>query len=70
LRSCSSAQTRQYPCDAGSDEELFVVTQGHAVFDLDGHRVDAPAGTVVHCPTGVQFDAIRGEPGFGQLIGA
>jgi hypothetical protein len=49
--------------DAGSDEELFVVTQGHAVFDLDGDRVDAPAGTLVHCPTGVHRTALAEEAG-------
>jgi hypothetical protein len=36
--------------DAGSDEELFVVMRGHAVFELDGDRVDAPAGTLVYSP--------------------
>ena len=29
-------------------EELYVVLDGHATFTLDGERVDAPAGTVLH----------------------
>jgi hypothetical protein len=33
--------------DPTADEELFVVLRGHAVFELDGDRVDAPAGTLV-----------------------
>ena len=28
-------------------EELYLVTQGRAVFELDGERRDAPAGTFV-----------------------
>ena len=28
-------------------EELFAVMSGHAVFTVDGHDVDAPAGTLV-----------------------
>jgi hypothetical protein len=49
--------------DAGSDEELFVVMRGHAVFELDGDRVDAPAGTLVYSPTGVKRTAFAEEPG-------
>ena len=30
-----------------ADEELYLVLQGHATFELDGERVDAPAGTFV-----------------------
>jgi hypothetical protein len=30
-----------------ADEELYIVTRGHAVFEVDGNRVDAPAGTLV-----------------------
>jgi tetratricopeptide (TPR) repeat protein len=28
-------------------EELYLVTAGHAVFDVEGERIDAPAGTIV-----------------------
>ena len=33
--------------ESDSDEELYLVLQGRAVFELDGDRVDAPAGTFV-----------------------
>jgi hypothetical protein len=37
--------------DPAADQELFLVLRGHAVFDLDGDRVDAPHGTLVYaCP--------------------
>src|SRR5262245_42334237 len=35
---------------ATGHEELYVVTEGHARFTLDGDVVEAPAGTVVHVP--------------------
>ena len=31
--------------EAGDAEELYVVHRGSATFELDGERVDAPAGT-------------------------
>jgi len=33
--------------ESDSDEELYLVLKGRAVFELDGDRVDAPAGTFV-----------------------
>jgi len=33
--------------DADRNEELYLVTSGRAVFELDGERRDAPAGTFV-----------------------
>jgi hypothetical protein len=36
--------------DPSADEELFLVLQGRAVFDIDGSQVDAPAGTLVFAP--------------------
>jgi hypothetical protein len=33
--------------DPTADQELFLVLRGHALFELDGNRVDAPAGTLV-----------------------
>jgi tetratricopeptide (TPR) repeat protein len=36
--------------DPTADEELFLVLRGHAVFELDGTSVDAPAGTLVFAP--------------------
>jgi hypothetical protein len=44
------------------NEELYLVLQGHAVFELDGDRVDAPAGTFVFAPPGVKRTAFAEEP--------
>src|ERR671919_2034440 len=46
-----------------SDEELYVVVRGRAVFELDGDRVPAPAGTFVFAPPGVKRTAYAEEPG-------
>ena len=46
-----------------SNEELYLVLQGRAVFELDGDRVDAPAGTFVFAPPGVKRTAFAEEPG-------
>lgn len=43
--------------DPTADQELFVVLRGHAVFDIDGDRVDAPAGTLVFAPPGTRRTA-------------
>ena len=49
--------------DAGEgDEELYLVHAGHATFELDGERVDAPAGTFVFAPAGVKRTAFAEEP--------
>ena len=44
-------------------EELYVVQRGRAVFELDGKRADAPAGTFVHVRPGVKRTAFAEEPG-------
>jgi tetratricopeptide (TPR) repeat protein len=44
-------------------EELYVVLQGRATFELDGDRVDAPAGTLVFARPGVKRTAFAEEPG-------
>jgi mannose-6-phosphate isomerase-like protein (cupin superfamily) len=44
------------------NEELYVVLQGRAVFELDGERVDAPAGTLVFVRPGVKRTAFAEEP--------
>ena len=60
--------------DPTRDEELFLVLRGHAVFELEGDRVDAPAGTLVFAPprtkrtasaveAGTTVLAIEGSPG-------
>jgi tetratricopeptide (TPR) repeat protein len=47
--------------DPTADEELFLVLRGHAVFELDGDRVEAPAGTLVFAPPGTKRTAFATE---------
>src|SRR3954449_1084746 len=49
--------------DADSQEELYLVQQGRARFELDGEQVDAPAGTFVFAPPAVKRTAFAEEPG-------
>jgi tetratricopeptide (TPR) repeat protein len=44
-------------------EELYLVQQGRATFELDGERLDAPAGTFVFVPPDVKRTAFAEEPG-------
>ena len=44
------------------NEELYLVLSGRAVFELDGERVDAPAGTLVFARPGVKRTAFAEEP--------
>ena len=44
-------------------EELYLVMQGRAVFELDGERRDAPAGTFVFVEPDVKRTAFAEEPG-------
>jgi tetratricopeptide (TPR) repeat protein len=44
------------------NEELYLVQRGRAVFELDGDRVDAPAGTLVFARPGVKRTAFAEEP--------
>src|SRR5215469_2875634 len=48
--------------DPTADQELFLVLRGHAVFDLDGDHVDAPAGTLVFAPPRTKRTATAREP--------
>ena len=48
--------------DGASHEELYLVMRGRAVFELDGDRVDAPAGTFVFAPPNVKRTAFAEEP--------
>jgi hypothetical protein len=48
--------------EAGWDEELYFVQSGRAAFELDGERVDAPAGTLVFARPGVKRTAYAQEP--------
>jgi hypothetical protein len=47
--------------DVAADQELFLVMRGRAVFELDGDRVDAPAGTLVFAASGVNRTAVAEE---------
>ena len=49
--------------EEGEDEELYLVHTGRATFELDGERVDAPAGTFVFARPGVKRTAFAEEPG-------
>ena len=62
--------------DPTADQELFLVLRGHAVFELDGDRIDAPAGTLIFAPPhtkrtataaqeGTTIVAVEGTPGQG-----
>ena len=48
--------------EADEDEELYAVLRGRAVFELDGERLDAPAGTLVFVRPGVTRTAFAEEP--------
>jgi hypothetical protein len=49
--------------DDDQQEELYLVQAGRARFQLDGERVDAPAGTLVFAGPGVKRTAFAEEPG-------
>jgi quercetin dioxygenase-like cupin family protein len=49
--------------EAGDMEELYLVHSGRARFELDGERIDAPAGTLVFAKPGVRRTAFAEEPG-------
>jgi hypothetical protein len=46
------------PGDPTNDEELFVVLRGHATFEVDGQRVDAPSGTLLSVSPGTPRSAV------------
>ena len=48
--------------ESDRNEELYVVVQGRAVFELDGERRDAPAGTLVFVRPGINRTAFAEEP--------
>ena len=49
--------------DEDAPEELYLVQQGRATFELDGERVDAPAGTFVYVAPTTKRTAFAEEPG-------
>ena len=48
--------------DSGN-EELYIVTRGRAIFELDGERRKVPAGTFVFVPSNVKRTAFAEEAG-------
>ena len=48
--------------EAGEHEELYLVHQGRARFEIDGKAVDAPTGTLVYAKPGVKRTAFAEEP--------
>jgi quercetin dioxygenase-like cupin family protein len=54
--------------DPTADQELFVVLRGHAAFEIEGDRVDAPAGTFVYAPPGIKRRAFAEEAGTAILL--
>jgi tetratricopeptide (TPR) repeat protein len=48
--------------EADEHEELYLVQQGRATFELGGERVDAPAGTMVFARPGVKRTAFAEDP--------
>jgi hypothetical protein len=54
--------------DPTADQELFLVLRGHAVFEIDGSRVDAPAGTLVFAPPRTRRRALAEQDGTTVLL--
>src|SRR5690242_14159931 len=54
--------------EVGGDEELYMVQSGRATFELDGERVDAPAGTFVFAPPEVRRTAFAEEAGTTVIV--
>jgi tetratricopeptide (TPR) repeat protein len=53
--------------EGAGQEELYLVQRGRATFELDGERVDAPAGTLVFARPEVKRTAFAEEPGTALL---
>jgi tetratricopeptide (TPR) repeat protein len=56
-----AAGERLIPEHDDDQQELYVVLRGHAVFELDGERLDAPAGTMVFPRPGATRTAFAEE---------
>lgn len=56
--------------DEGSEpaEELFIVINGRAVFDIEGEEVGATTGTLIFAPPGTRRTAIAAEPSTTILV--
>ena len=58
----------EYDEDSEPAEELFIVVNGRAVFELEGEKVDATAGTLVFTAQGTQRTAVAAEPATTILV--
>src|SRR5262245_41944047 len=56
------AGDRMIPEHDDDQQELYVVLRGHAVFEVDGERLDAPAGTLVFPRPSAPRTAFAEEP--------
>ena len=55
--------------DAGKHEELYFVSNGHAIFTVNGDEIDAPAGTFVFVrDPAAKRQAVAREPGTTVII--
>ena len=54
--------------DPTSCQELFLVMRGHAVFEIDGNRVEAPEGTFIYAPPGSERTAVAEDAGTTILL--
>jgi hypothetical protein len=48
--------------EENGEEELYLVQQGRARFEIEAEQVDAPAGTLVFIPAGARRTAFAEEP--------
>jgi len=55
--------TEHDEAEPDSSEELYVVTSGHATFEVDGESVEAPAGTFVRVAAGIKRTAFAKTAG-------
>jgi hypothetical protein len=58
-----AAGDRMIPEHDDDQQELYLVLRGHALFEVDGERLDAPAGTLVFPRPGATRTAFAHEPG-------
>ena len=58
----------EYDEDSEPAEELFVVVSGRAIFEIDGEKVAASAGTLVFTEPGTRRMAVAAEPATTILV--
>lgn len=62
-RSAGDRMINEHDEGPDANEELYIVTRGSAVFELDGERREAPEGTFVFVPAEVKRTAFAEEAG-------